>query len=93
MFEALRDAHPVIGHVLEYYRQLTKLKSTYLDALPTKVNPLDRAHPHVIRTDRRGHRAALVKRPQLAEHPHSHRDEGRKIRKAFVAGASEPTSC
>src|SRR5206468_2274945 len=37
--ESLRDKHPIIGLILEY-RQLSKLKSTYVDALPQLVDPL-----------------------------------------------------
>jgi DNA polymerase-1 len=36
--EALRGAHPVIDVIL-LYRQLTKLKSTYVDTLPALINP------------------------------------------------------
>ncbi len=36
--EALRGVHPLVDMVLEH-RQLTKLKSTYVDALPTLINP------------------------------------------------------
>ncbi len=36
--ETLRNAHPVIDLVLQY-RQLSKLKSTYVDTLPALVNP------------------------------------------------------
>jgi DNA polymerase-1 len=36
--EELKDAHPVIKFILEY-RQLSKLKSTYTDALPLLINP------------------------------------------------------
>ncbi len=36
--EALRGLHPLVDTVLEH-RQLTKLKSTYVDALPTLINP------------------------------------------------------
>ena len=36
--EGLREKHPVVGLVLEH-RQLSKLKSTYVDALPGLVDP------------------------------------------------------
>ena len=36
--EALSGVHPLVDTVLEH-RQLTKLKSTYVDALPTLINP------------------------------------------------------
>jgi len=36
--EGLRDKHPIVGLVLEH-RQLSKLKSTYVDALPGLVDP------------------------------------------------------
>jgi DNA polymerase-1 len=36
--EALRGVHPVIEAVLEW-RELTKIKSTYVDTLPHQVNP------------------------------------------------------
>ncbi|MCX6013132.1 MAG: DNA polymerase I [Chloroflexi bacterium] len=38
ILEELKDAHPVINSIMEY-RQLTKLKSTYVDALPAMINP------------------------------------------------------
>jgi DNA polymerase-1 len=37
VMEALRGVHPVIELILEY-RQLSKLKSTYVDALPALIN-------------------------------------------------------
>jgi len=36
--EGLRDKHPIVGLILEH-RQLSKLKSTYVDALPGLVDP------------------------------------------------------
>jgi len=38
VMEALRGVHPVVELILEY-RQLSKLKSTYVDALPALINP------------------------------------------------------
>jgi DNA polymerase-1 len=38
ILEELRGVHPVIELILSY-RQLSKLKSTYIDALPALVNP------------------------------------------------------
>ncbi len=38
VLEGLRGAHPIVEKVLEF-RQISKLKSTYLDALPDMVNP------------------------------------------------------
>ncbi len=38
VMEELRPVHPIAGYILEY-RQLTKIKSTYIDTLPTLVNP------------------------------------------------------
>jgi DNA polymerase-1 len=38
VMEELRPVHPIAGYILEY-RQLTKIKSTYIDTLPELVNP------------------------------------------------------
>jgi DNA polymerase-1 len=38
VLEELRPAFPIVGDILEY-RQLTKIKSTYIDTLPELVNP------------------------------------------------------
>ena len=38
VLESLKGAHPIIELILEY-RELAKLKSTYVDALPELVNP------------------------------------------------------
>jgi len=39
--EGLRSVHAIAGYILEY-RQLTKIKGTYIDALPKLVNPKDK---------------------------------------------------
>ena len=38
IIEELRLVHPIAGYILEY-RQLAKIKSTYIDTLPALVNP------------------------------------------------------
>ena len=38
VLQKLTSAHPIIPLILEY-RKITKLKSTYVDALPALVNP------------------------------------------------------
>src|SRR5271157_5694057 len=38
VLEELAEDHPIARMVLDY-RQLTKLKSTYVDALPALINP------------------------------------------------------
>jgi DNA polymerase-1 len=38
VLESLQDRYPIAGKVLEY-RTLEKLRSTYLDSLPSEVNP------------------------------------------------------
>ncbi len=37
--EKLRDLHPVIPYI-EQFRELTKLQNTYIDVLPTLINPI-----------------------------------------------------
>ena len=72
VLEELRGKHPVVDLVLEN-RELAKLNSTYLDALPAADQPAHRAGAHLLQPDRLGHRAAGLLRPQPAEHPHPHR--------------------
>ncbi len=80
--ESLRTVHPIIDKIFEY-RQLTKLKSTYLDALPAAVAEDGRIH-----TDYQQNVAATGRlsstNPNLQNIP-VRTEKGRDIRRAFVA--------
>ena len=84
--EALRDSHPIVEHLLSH-RELSKLMSTYLLALPQVVDPEHRPAAHHLQPDGGRHRAALVERPQPAEHPRPHR---RWARRSASASRAEP---
>ena len=43
MLAAIRDEHEIVG-LIEEWRELTKLKSTYLDTLPSLVDADSRLH-------------------------------------------------
>ena len=79
----LKDKHPIITDILNY-RQLQKLQSTYVDALPKEVREdTGRIHTTFIQTTAATGRLASVN-PNLQNIP-VRSEEGRKIRKAFVA--------
>lgn len=79
----LRDKHPVINDILDY-RQLQKLQSTYVEALPKEVREdTGRVHTTFIQTGVATGRLASVN-PNLQNIP-VRSEEGRKIRMAFVA--------
>ncbi len=83
VLEALREAHPVVNMVLEY-RELAKLKSTYVDALPQQVNPrTGRVHTSYSQTSSVTGRIASLN-PNLQNIP-IRTELGRKVRRAFVA--------
>ncbi|MBE0641220.1 MAG: DNA polymerase I, partial [Bacteroidales bacterium] len=79
----LADKHPVIDKVLEY-RSLTKLKSTYVDALPMLINPrTGRVHTTYNQAVASTGRLSS-NNPNLQNIP-VRTTLGREIRKAFVA--------
>ena len=71
VLEDLAAEHEIVRKVLEY-RQLTKLKGTYVDALPALIDPRTRPPAHQLQPDRRGHRAAFVLQSEPAEYSHPH---------------------
>ncbi|MCY3603887.1 MAG: DNA polymerase I [Chloroflexi bacterium] len=80
--EGLRESHPIIDKIFEY-RQLTKLKSTYLDALPGTVSQEDgRIHTDFQQTVAATGRLSSTN-PNLQNIP-VRTEMGRDIRRAFV---------
>ena len=83
VLEALRGQQPVVAKVLEY-RELSKLKSTYVDALPFQVNPdSGRVHTSYNQTGSVTGRIASSD-PNLQNIP-IRTELGRQVRHAFVA--------
>ncbi len=83
--ERLRDAHPIIDHVLQW-RELTKLRSTYVESLPDEIQPATGR----IHTDYNQTVAATGR--LSSEHPNLQNipvrtPQGREIRAAFVPRA------
>ena len=83
VLEGLYDEHEIIAHIMEY-RQLTKLKSTYADALQKLIHPeTGRVHTIFKQAITATGRLSSVE-PNLQNIP-IRMEEGRRIRKAFVA--------
>jgi DNA polymerase-1 len=78
----MEHKHPIINKILEY-RSLTKLKSTYVDVLPTLINPRDgRVHTSYNQAVAATGRLSS-NNPNLQNIP-IRTEKGREIRKAFV---------
>lgn len=83
VLEELRGMHPIIELVLEH-RQLSKLKSTYVDALPLLVNPrTGRVHTSYNQTGTVTGRISSSD-PNLQNIP-IRTEIGREVRRAFIA--------
>ncbi|MBN2677117.1 MAG: DNA polymerase I [Anaerolineaceae bacterium] len=83
VLEYLRGDHPIIDLVLEY-RELAKLKSTYVDALPSQMNPqTHRIHTSFNQTGTVTGRLASSE-PNLQNIP-TRTELGHKVRQGFIA--------
>jgi DNA polymerase-1 len=84
VLQSLAGMHPIIDDILTY-RELTKLKSTYVDALPQSVSPITgRVHTTL-------HQLMTATGRLASSHPNLQNipirsENGREIRKAFVPG-------
>jgi DNA polymerase-1 len=82
VLEGLRDQHPVVAKILEF-RQLSKLKGTYVDALPLLVDPrTKRVHTSFNQTVAATGRLSSSD-PNLQNIP-IRTEVGQKVRRAFV---------
>jgi DNA polymerase I len=81
--DKLKDKHPIIPLLIDY-RELSKLQSTYLEALPKLVNPkTGRVHTSFNQTITATGRLSSSD-PNFQNIP-IRTEEGRKIRQAFIA--------
>lgn len=82
VLQSLSNAHPIIPKILEY-REYKKLKSTYVDPLPTMTDVVDgRIHTQFMQTVTATGRLSS-NNPNLQNIP-IRTEAGREIRKAFV---------
>ncbi|PZA05690.1 DNA polymerase I [Meiothermus sp. PNK-Is4] len=83
VLEEMRALHPIVGKILDY-RELSKLKSTYLDPLPRLIHPkTGRLHTRFNQTATATGRLSSSD-PNLQNIP-VRTEVGRKIRRGFVA--------
>ena len=83
VLDELSGKHPVVDLLLEY-RELAKLKSTYLDALPLQINPrTGRVHTSFNQTGTTTGRLASSD-PNLQNIP-TRTETGRQVRLGFIA--------
>jgi DNA polymerase-1 len=84
--DKLRGAHPIID-LITAYREVTKLKNTYIDTLPAQVDENSRLHTTFSLTIAPTGRLSSSD-PNLQNIP-VRTDLGREIRTAFVAGPEQ----
>jgi len=78
-----QNPHPIIDLILRY-RQLTKLKSTYVDALPDLLNP-ETGRVHTTYSQLGAATGRLSSNDPNLQNIPTRTDEGREIRRGFVA--------
>ncbi len=88
--EPLRGLHPVVDLLFEY-RQLTKLKSTYVDALPAMINPRT-GRVHTTFNQARAATGRLSSEDPNLQNIPVRTELGRRVRRAFVARNHGPMS-
>lgn len=82
VLQKLRSKHEIVDNIL-VFRELSKLKSTYVDALPTMINPrTGRVHTNFNQSVAVTGRLSSIN-PNLQNIP-IRTDRGREIRKAFI---------
>jgi DNA polymerase-1 len=83
VLDGMSGQHPLVDLILEY-RELSKLKSTYVDALPSQIHPQDgRVHTSFSQTTAITGRLSSSD-PNLQNIP-TRTDLGRRVRRGFVA--------
>lgn len=83
VLQKLKHTHPIIEMILDY-RQLRKLKNTYVDPLPTLRDPIDgRIHTNYMQTVAATGRLSS-NNPNLQNIP-IRSEKGREIRKSFIS--------
>ncbi|MFA6315506.1 MAG: DNA polymerase [Candidatus Paceibacterota bacterium] len=80
--EKLRDLHPIVPFIFEY-RELAKLLSTYIDAIPPQLDGKDRLHTDFVPAGTTTGRMASIN-PNLQNIPIKS-ELGKAIRTAFIA--------
>jgi DNA polymerase-1 len=83
----LADEHPIVANILEI-RELQKLKSTYIDALPELISPLDKKIHTTFNQAVTATGRLSSSNPNLQNIPIK-TAKGREIRKAFVPSNDE----
>src|SRR3954451_18989444 len=84
VLEQLADAHPLPKKIVEY-RQYSKLKSTYVDALPTMIHA-DTGRVHTSFNEVVAATGRLSSSDPNLQNIPIRTDEGREIRSAFISG-------